>query len=257
MPHWSGLAKALLSVGALVCALPAAVSAADDVSWSVGDTGQPTGVRTIRAGADAVVTFTGEAAPVLRILRKEKGLVARCTARPSYDPLAARAPVVRRAVVVPARGKSVRIRRGFGRRTDDTCTIWSRGAKGLPLAVATLTPRGAEWLGEFDATVLLYFGFFAAEAVPGRSHGKAPTLQQVVAVVKRWTGGSESPLADSPIAALANPGDSPPPKHVGYWSDGDQHFVLSVVTPAGRRVYMDFQADGVEVSNIEVFTSDL
>ncbi|WCB92400.1 hypothetical protein DSM104299_01094 [Baekduia alba] len=256
MPNRFGLVKAFVAAAALACALPVAASAADP-PWSVGDTGQPQGVRTVRAGTDAVMTLTGEASPVLRILRRERQVVARCAPRPSYDPLTfGSAPAVRRAVTLSARGRSLRIRRAFGRASDDTCVVWSDGAKARPLAVATLTPRGTEWLDELDATALLYFGFDAAEAVPDRPHGRAPTLQQVVAVVKRWTG-SESPLDDSPVSALANPGDTPPARHVGYWSDGDQHFVLAVATPAGRRVYMEFQAGGIEVSNIEVFASDL
>ena len=53
-----------------------------------------------------------------------------------------------------------------------------------------------------------------------------------------------------PIAPLASPADTPPPGSVGYYSDGAQHAAAVVLSAAGRRLFVEVDADDVLRTNV-------
>jgi hypothetical protein len=61
------------------------------------------------------------------------------------------------------------------------------------------------------------------------------------------TGGAFSAL---PVVALASPSDTPPPESVGYYSDGAQHAAAVMLSAAGRRLFVEVDADDVLRTNV-------
>jgi hypothetical protein len=58
-----------------------------------------------------------------------------------------------------------------------------------------------------------------------------------------------------PIAPLASPADTPPPGSVGYYSDGALHAAAVVVSAAGRRLFVEADADDVLRTNVAKYLS--
>ena len=50
--------------------------------------------------------------------------------------------------------------------------------------------------------------------------------------------------------ALTSPSDTPPPGSVGYYSDGAQHAAAVVLSAAGRRLFVEVDADDVLRTNV-------
>jgi hypothetical protein len=72
-----------------------------------------------------------------------------------------------------------------------------------------------------------------------------PTPAQLVARVPRV--GPPLPLA---VAALAGPDESPPAGSVGYYSDGGERVAVVVLSLRGRRLFIEYEPDGVVRSNV-------
>ena len=53
-----------------------------------------------------------------------------------------------------------------------------------------------------------------------------------------------------PITPLASPADTPPPGSVGYYSDGAQHAATVMLSAAGRRLFIEVEADDVLHTNV-------
>jgi hypothetical protein len=56
-----------------------------------------------------------------------------------------------------------------------------------------------------------------------------------------------------PIVALASPADTPPPGSVGYYSDGARHAAAVVLSAAGRRLFVEVDADDVLRTNVAMY----
>ena len=62
----------------------------------------------------------------------------------------------------------------------------------------------------------------------------AATADQLLA---RW------PQLKGYLVPLAGPTETPPPKTVGYWSDGAQHFAVVGLSTSGRRLFIEYEGD--------------
>ena len=49
---------------------------------------------------------------------------------------------------------------------------------------------------------------------------------------------------------LASPADTPPPGTVGYYSDGAEHAAAVTLSAAGRRLFIEVDADDVLRTNV-------
>ena len=58
--------------------------------------------------------------------------------------------------------------------------------------------------------------------------------------------------------ALAQPSDTPPPRTIGYYSDGVKHAALVVLSASGRRLFIEVSADRTLYTNVaEYLNGDL
>jgi hypothetical protein len=120
-----------------------------------------------------------------------------------------------------------------------------RHARELIVSVP-LTQTGAVYLDEQSkAFDLLRVLFFAALEADRRNSDAYPTAAELLEAV------ASSPWPSPPrIVALGSAADTPPAGAVGYYSDGQQHVAAAIVSASGRRLFIEFQPDGVLRTNV-------
>jgi hypothetical protein len=109
-----------------------------------------------------------------------------------------------------------------------------------------LTQQGAVHLDEETRaqalmSLLTYAGIEAEER---HSSGwpAADAVTRLGGRLERWLGFG--------VEALANPGDTPPADTLGYYSDGGEHVAVAIVSAAGRRLFIELDADDVLRTNV-------
>jgi hypothetical protein len=228
-------ALALVAVAALATSAPAAAQ----------DAALPLEVRGVRAenaaSGGVTITFTVRAATLYRRIAGRRTIV-RCQAVDASGTLLLpldRATELFDDTSAPRTRRPLRIRHS-GRARFDVCELTVLRSRGrgrlrrvLSLTVP-LTQPGAGYLearrlGERMVAVLIF------TASLGRA-GAYPAAPAVAADVPR-------------LVVLAAPGDSPPPRRVGLYSDGARHVTVAAVTSAGVRLFIDANA-GVLTSNV-------
>jgi hypothetical protein len=238
--HRSSLSAAL-AAAALVL-VPAAAHAASSpetaITFPTGPVFPGDGLRVVhdRRG-EAILRFTG--APALKKARKWRGKQLQVTC----DAVTPHALDGGGLIGGSARrgggfnGRSLRI--GLVGRTGDVCAVRARpGNNSDPrlVAVAPLTAKGRAWVADLTAAILVL-----SIGEPDRTPmGNVPTIDAMVDEGK--------PL----VVALPDPGATPPEGRVGYWSDGARHDVLAVLSPTGRRLFVEVDGDVVR-SNLLQF----
>ena len=243
--------KALTAVAAGLALLLTASPAAAQTELPVGEA---EGVRLVRERGAVVVIFTARAE---RLYKRIAGKLVKvsCTELPDDEGpglvISSTGEVTLRA---PRRGG--KLRTGDLTRGMDYCrvrlparTVTRKGNRSrIPERVVVsvpLTQKGAVFLDEEEKAsdllgTLLLAGFVADEL----KLDVYPTHAQLIA---------EYPKAAKVIVALANPTDSPPAGLVGYYSDGQEHIVLAIMSASGRRLFVEFAADDVLSTNISGF----
>ncbi len=58
-----------------------------------------------------------------------------------------------------------------------------------------------------------------------------------------------------PVVPLASPSDTPPAGSVGYYSDGGEHAAVVMLSDAGRRLFVEVNADDVLYTNLARYLS--
>jgi hypothetical protein len=105
-----------------------------------------------------------------------------------------------------------------------------------------LTQKGAVFLDEeFKALGLLGILFVASGVVEKQKLDGYPTYAQML---------QQYPKLEGHLVALAIPTDTPPPDTIGYYSDGQQHVALAIVSGLGRRLFVEYAADEVLTTNV-------
>jgi hypothetical protein len=148
---------------------------------------------------------------------------------------------------VPRRGR--RVGTGFGVRAEDYCRIFLRahraGRRHVPRRVLfsiSLTKAGAVYLDEEAKTIELQQVALIAGFVQEKS--KRPGAVTYAQLIRAF------PRLKRVVVQLAAPGDSPPRRKVGYFSDGAEHTVLAILSGLGRRLFIEQSADGVLTTNV-------
>jgi hypothetical protein len=244
---------ALLAVFAAVLAFPAPAAAQGPLP-----VGEAKGVRIVREQGAIVVVFTRSAD---RLWRRVAGRTVSVFCDELADPDAVGLQVLGSGgstFRAPRRGR--RLRTGDLTRGMDTCTVSlpprTRGPADdrvrIPrreLVTIAMTQRGAVYLDERAKARRLFGLMFVAEAVIERDGVTGwPTYAQLSAVFG---------LNFDRYFPLSGPEDSPPPGRVGYWSDGDRHLALVVLSKLGRRLFVELRPDRAIHTNIASYLFEL
>jgi hypothetical protein len=152
---------------------------------------------------------------------------------------------------VPRRGR--RVSTGFASEGADFCRFYLRthtvrrhgdrvrvGRR--ELFSIPLTQAGAVYLDEESKAGDMFTVAVLAELLEhDHELSGAPTYAQLI---------QEYPKLARVAVELAAPGDSPPPRRVGYFSDGHEHTALAVLSTLGRRLFIEQSAGEVLNTNV-------
>ena len=137
----------------------------------------------------------------------------------------------------PKRGR--KIRTGDLTRGMDYCDVSleprRRGRSSKLVVSVPLTQRGAVFLDEREVARGLFGLLVAIDfAFEERGSGVHPTVEQVL---------TRFPQLRGHLIPLSGPADTPPPKTIGYWSDGAAHVAVVALATAGRRLFVEYDGD--------------
>ena len=111
-----------------------------------------------------------------------------------------------------------------------------------PLFSISLTQAGAVYLDEeskaqkmFTVGLLAWF-VKEEQKLPGY-----PSYAQLL---------QEYPKLAKVVVQLPAAGDTPPPKRIGYYSDGQEHIALAIVSGSGKRLFIEQSAGDVVSTNV-------
>ena len=120
----------------------------------------------------------------------------------------------------------------------------SRRPRALIVSIP-LTQRGAIRLDEQDKASVLLQLEVAVGIIAYRLDLKTfPTPAQVLAGSLRRLPGRR------PLVALPTADATPPAGSVGYYSDGQQRAALVILSASGRRLFIEYEGDGVVRTNV-------
>jgi hypothetical protein len=152
---------------------------------------------------------------------------------------------------IPRRGR--RVRTGFHVGDADFCRFFLRShtvkrhghrqrVSRRVLFSIPLTQDGAVYLDEEARTATMFtISLFAAFLKDEQKLPGEPTYAQLV---------QEYPRLAKAVVQLAAPGDTPPPKKVGYYSDGQEHVALAILSASGKRLFIEQSAGNVLSTNV-------
>lgn len=213
-------------VGVALLGVPSAAAAQGELP-----VGEAEGVRIVREHGAIVVVFTRQAKKLWRRVAGRRVSVL-CTE--FLDDGTAGGGATMRA---PKRGR--KIRTGDLTRGMDYCNVSleprRRGRSSELIVSVPLTQRGAVFLDEREqVSLLMGILFLAEDLAENRDLPGAATAEQLVA---RW------PRLEGHLVPLGGPAETPPPKTVGYWSDGAQHYAAVTLSTSGRRLFIEYEGD--------------
>jgi hypothetical protein len=224
-------------VAAFLLAVPAAANAQEPLPVGEND-----GVRLVRERGALVVVFTPKAKKLWRRVAGRRVTVY-CTE--FLDSGTAEGGGTSRA---PKRGR--RIPTGDLTRGMDYCNVWLERRQGNRrlIAAVPLTRRGAVYLDERERVgELLSMLFLAGHLADKRDLDGPPTALQLLA---RW------PKLEGRLIPLTGPAETPPPKTVGYWSDGAEHTAVVALSTPGRRLFIEYEGDVLHTNVVEHIYGD-
>jgi hypothetical protein len=111
-----------------------------------------------------------------------------------------------------------------------------------------ITQAGAVYLDEEAGTRrMLRASIFIAVTRDKLKLSTYPTYAQILQAY---------PRAKRSLVALAAPADAPPPKLVGYYSDGQEHTALATLSTLGKRLFIENSSGDVFSSNVTAHVFD-
>jgi hypothetical protein len=220
--------------------------------------GEAHGVRIVREQRAIVVVFTDRAA------KRYKRIAGKLVSVDCIDQAPSEGPPRAFTFIGPGHPGDVTVESGGGvtmrapkrgRRLEtgdltrgmDYCRLWleprtvrrdgERQRVGRRLIVSIpLTQAGAVFLDEeTKARKLLSLVFVAGFVSEELSITGWPSYTQLVDTV------GQHPRRR--LVALATPGDTPPARTIGYYSDRREHVAVAIVSKSGRRLFIEAQGD--------------
>jgi hypothetical protein len=233
-----GLALALILLLA-----PAAAQAQTELP-----VGEDRGVRVVRQDRAIVVVFTDRAAKLHKRLAGKRVIVSCTTLRDDGSNSGSQ------TMVVPARGR--RLFTGDLTPNIDYCRLWHPRRKNRSKRIIVsvpLTQKGAVFLDEEEKTQSIFGLLLLAEFVQeDEKIDGYPTYDEFLQGIPRRAREAFSKR----VSALAAPTDVPPARTIGYYSDGDQQIGVSIVSKAGRLLFIRFGPDDVLTTNVVGYMFD-
>lgn len=210
--------------------------------------GEADGVRIFRERGAIVVKFTPRADKLRRRLAGRLVDVS-CTNLPRVGSnVSSGGGTIVRA---PKRGRTLRT--GDRSRGLDYCEVSLRPQR-APLVAVALTQAGAVYLDEREKAVTLSVVLAVANLVASEKNLEGyPTHAQLI---DSLSGFRPAPAAKGfvrRIVALATPADTPPAGQVGYYSDGNERVAVVILSRSSRRLFIEFEPDGVLRTNVAGF----
>lgn len=239
----TSLPRLLTAVGlALVLLAPSAAHAQTATELPVGEA---RGVRLVDDRGGLVLIFSDRSAKLRERINSRYAWIA-CTSL--GDPFTS---VSSGNLDVPRRGR--RVRTGFSVDDADFCRVFLRAHEVKPdagrrhvsrrvLFSIPLTHAGAIYLDEQSKagelfTISLLASFVGHDQkLPGH-----PTYAQLV---------QEYPRLTRVVVQLSTPEETPPRKRIGYYSDGQEHIVLALLSASGKRLFIEESAGDVLRTNV-------
>ena len=127
------------------------------------------------------------------------------------------------------------------RKVEHRTYIEERGRR--LLVSIPLTQAGAVYLDEEKKTFAMAFkaGFVFYSVKERLKLSGWPTYEQVIQTY---------PQIGKILVKLATPGDTPPPRKFGYYSDGKEHEAIVTLSTLGRRLFIETRPDEVLYTNV-------
>jgi hypothetical protein len=155
---------------------------------------------------------------------------------------------------VPAHGR--RVSTGFDSSNADFCrfflrshTIKRHGSRQhvsrRVLFSIPLTQAGAVYLDEESKAGDMFTISLLASLV--KQDQKLPGYPSYAQLVQEY------PKLTKVVVQLPAPGDSPPPKRIGYFSDGQEHVALAILSASGKRLFIEESAGDVLSTNVSAY----
>ena len=105
-----------------------------------------------------------------------------------------------------------------------------------------LTQAGAVYLDEESKAIrMLRISLVAALVKDDRKLPGNPTYAQLLEAY---------PQLAKVVVELHAPGDTPPPGRIGYYSDGQEHVALAILSASGKRLFIEESAGNVLSTNV-------
>ncbi len=152
-----------------------------------------------------------------------------------------------------------RVPLGFGSSHADFCDFFLRAhtvkrhgsrhhVSRRALFSIPLTQAGAVYLDEESKADKMFTISVIASLVRGdQKLSGYPSYAQLVQEYPKLTKG---------VVELPAPGDTPPPKRIGYYSDGQEHIAVAIVSASGKRLFIEESAGDVLSTNVAAYLFD-
>jgi hypothetical protein len=155
---------------------------------------------------------------------------------------------------VPATGR--RFSTGIGTRRADFCdfflrshTVQRNGNRihfpRRELVSIPLTQKGAVYVDERTRAAKMYGVLGLAFVIKVDQH--LPGYPTGAQLFKKF------PKLAKVVVELAAPTDSPPPKRIGYYSDGLEHIAVVMLSASGERLFLELSAGDVLSTNVAAY----
>jgi hypothetical protein len=243
----TSLPRLLIATGlALALLAPATATGQTQTDLPVGES---RGVRLVRADGGSLVLIFSHRSAKLRERINSRYAWLECTELGELF-----IEVSGGNLDVPHHGR--RVPTGFDPGPADYCRFFLRAhtvkRDGGRLHIARhvlfsipLTQAGAVYLDEESKAAGMFRVTLLAELLKeDQKLAGAPTYAQLVQAYPRLT---------KRVVALPAPGDSPPPKRVGYYSDGVEHTVVAALSTSGKRLFLERSAGDVLSTNVAAY----
>jgi hypothetical protein len=235
--------RLLIAAGLTVALLvPSAASAQTPPELPVGEA---RGVRLVEDRGGLVLIFSPRSAKLRERINSRYAWISCTTLGEMFSSVGGG------NLDVPRHGR--RVPTGFSIDDADFCRFFLRShtikrdgsRRRVPRRVLLsipLTQAGAVYLDEEAKTAKLWpIGAVASLVKNKLKLSGHPTYAQLV---------QQHPKLAKLVVALSAPGEAPPPSRIGYYSDGQEHIALAILSASGRRLFIERSAGDVLRTNV-------
>jgi hypothetical protein len=240
----TSLPRLLIASGVALALLAPSTAQAQTPDLPVGEA---RGVRLVRADGGALVLIFSDRSAKLRERINSRYAWLSCT------DLGDRFFASGAGGNLDVAGRGRRVATGFDPGPADFCRFFlkahtvkrdggrHRVARRILFSIP-LTQRGAVYLDEESKTLRMFrITLFASFLAYDRKLPGHPTYAQLV---------QEHPKLAKVVVQLPGPADAPPPKLIGYYSDGREHIAVAILSASGKRLFIEHSAGDVLHTNV-------